>query len=120
MSRLQVYVDTKDYLHITDSRLIDSNSLGELLNDILTLAKESDSSKILLDLSNAPIELEVMDHHKGGVEFAELFVGIKVAFVFSEIKKNYRFGETVASNRGGNLSLFTSEAEAIEWLTLEK
>jgi hypothetical protein len=110
----------KDYLHIVDSRTIDSNTLGKLLNEILSLAKESDSSKILVDLSNSPIELDVMDYYKGGVEFAKLFFGFKVAFVFNEIKKNYSFGETVASNRGATIHLFTSEAEAIEWLTLEK
>jgi hypothetical protein len=109
----------KDYLHITDSRELDSSNLEKLLNDILTHGKESNHSKILVDLSSAAIKLDFMDYHMGGVEFAKLFYGFKVAFVFGEIKKDYSYGETVAKNRGADICLFTSIEEAREWLASE-
>jgi hypothetical protein len=116
MTGTQEVEHREDYLHISDSLTLDTNTLENFLNDLLITCKESSHLKILVDLSHAPIKLKFLDYHSGGEIFAKLFVGFKVAFVFTEIKENYIFGKTVALNRGARVSLFASIEEASTWL----
>ena len=48
---------------------------------------------------------------------AEQFRGLKVAFVVNQpLRDPNLFGETVAVNRGGNIRVLATLAEAYEWL----
>jgi len=109
-----------DYLHVTIYQNMNKESIGVYLKGIPEVARESGYSKILVDIRQANIDLTYMDHYQAGEDFARYFQGLSVAFVFNEIKDNYAFGETVASNRGAVLRLFTSLKESYDWLEVNE
>ncbi|MBT8342602.1 MAG: hypothetical protein HKP58_15245 [Desulfatitalea sp.] len=80
-------------------------------------ARNAGVSKILYDARNATGHLSTLERFDYASRIAEQFRGLKVAFVVNKpLRDPNLFGETVAVNRGGNIRVLSTIAEAYDWL----
>ena len=94
-----------------------SSSIQEFFTRVPDVARNAGVPKILCDMRSATGQLSTMQRFNYACRIAEQFTGLKVAFVVNRpLRDPNLFGETVAVNRGGNIRVLATLAEAYEWL----
>ena len=97
-----------------------SSSIQEIFTRVPDVARNAGVSKILYDMRSVTGQLSTMERFDYASRIAELFRDLKVAFVVNKpLRDPDLFGETVALNRGGNIRVVETLAEAYEWLEVE-
>jgi hypothetical protein len=97
--------------------LLDETASLELRPQIVEAAKRYNCHKFLIDMRETKIELET--HVIYELPKLTAAAGIHTtqrAIVFSGDPKDYKFFETVASNQGQAVRVFTDVNQAIDWL----
>ena len=102
---------------------------GEFTDQILETCKNHQPNKLLIDLRKVEGEMSTMDRFNLSVLAATKYFGAKLtrkiqscryAIVGSHpLVDPGRFEETVATNRGVNVKVFTEIKEALAWLEVE-
>ncbi len=103
------------YLFVKISGMWTKEDAFELIEKIKTKAIEIDLKRILLDLVNFSVPISEMTRFYTGEKIASSLISYKIAG-YSQHEKINKFAEVVTVNRGGNLKMFDSETEALNWL----
>lgn len=110
----------KGYLYVEYSKPYNVDDLINLSKEALDISKNEGIKKLLLDVSQMPGKVKPMDRYEIGVKSALLFrYKLKIAVLY-KIEEINGFAETVASNRGMNVKIFSNRDEALDWLEVEK
>ena len=97
---------------------ITTEDFQKTLDTILRIRQDQGLTKVFVDATKATSYPSTMPIHDFGSQVADLLRGLKVAIVVVPGTRNESmFFETVARNRGGNVSLFDSPSAALAWLT---
>ena len=97
---------------------ITTEDFQKTLDAILRIRQNQGLTKVFVDATKATSYPSTMSIHDFGSQVADSLRGVKVAIVaVPGTRKESTFFETVARNRGGNVSLFDSPAAALAWLT---
>lgn len=97
---------------------IATEDFQKTLDTILRIRQDQGLNKVFVDATKATSYPSTMLIYDFGSQVADLLRGLKVAIVVVPVTYNESlFFETVARNRGGNVSLFDSPAAALAWLT---
>jgi hypothetical protein len=97
---------------------ITTEDFQKTLDTILRIRQDQGLTKVFVDATKATSYPSTMPIHDFGSQVADLLRGLKVAIVVVPGTRNESmFFETVARNRGGNVSLFDSPAAVLAWLT---
>jgi hypothetical protein len=96
---------------------ITNSSAERFFSEIVDLAGSASVSKILIDARKIRVDLNVMQRFDFGEKAAQIFRGLKIAFVTEPPLYDPRhFGEIVAYNRGAHIREFQTVEEAMLWL----
>ena len=91
-----------------------------LMREVAEVCRQQKFSKVLVDLSNMPGKISIMDRFQMGVAGANTFRGVaQVALIYRKDEIN-RFAETVGVNRGANVAVFGDAESAKKWLGIEQ
>ncbi|MBN1433417.1 hypothetical protein JW921_01575 [Candidatus Fermentibacterales bacterium] len=83
---------------------------------VIDSCSSNDCRKVLVDARNLETDFDTMELFRAGADVASLARnGIRVALLAREEMLD-PFFEDVAVNRGGNVAIFTDDAEALAWL----
>ena len=111
-------VKKKDYLLVTVSGIFSPELSMKSIDAMVTAAKKEDCTKILLDCRSLGGEIGVLERFETG-RYGALTIPrtIKIALLGRKDQVSPdKFFQTVARNRGVNLTVFTENDEAIGWL----
>jgi len=82
--------------------------------------REENLNKALIDLRNMQGDPSILDRYRTGIEIANVWgPRIKVA-VIGRADVIDHMGENTAVNRGAKIMVTSEEAQALEWLGVEK
>jgi hypothetical protein len=111
-----VVTEGAGFIRVTISGPTSSTRRLRLIGRIAAEIKSRGVSSVLVDSLGSTGEISTVDRFEFGKEAARLLgAGTKVAIILVRARAD-RFAETVARNRGGNIGIFTSEADALDWL----
>ena len=111
-------VKKRDYLLITVSGTFSPELSMESIDAMVTAAKKEDCKKILLDCRPMDGEIGVLERFETG-RYGALTIPrtFKIALLARKDQVSpEKFFQTVARNRGVNLTVFTENDEALGWL----
>jgi hypothetical protein len=90
------------------------------IREIAEICSCDNPDKVLVDLRKINTNISIMDRYDIGVEVSSVMrPEIRVAAVTRLNLINY-MGETVATNRGAKLKVFSKIEKALEWLGVEE
>jgi hypothetical protein len=112
--------------YIPEEGIVRLHLQGEIDAQILSVA----TSKLVEEISRCNCNRLLMDHREAklNISVSEMFnrpmvasnLGVpyssKIAIIYSKREFDYRFVETVGSNRGFTVKVFTDIDEGIKWL----
>jgi hypothetical protein len=114
------------YLRITFEGHFEPPLIDEVTSRVIENGVKHQSSKMLLDFRQVDGEMSTMDRYNTASVFAKKYLDEKLAgkiptcrFAFvgnHPLVDPKKFGETVATNRGINIKVFTEMTEALSWL----
>jgi hypothetical protein len=108
--------DGSGFIRITLSGSTNRVRRLRLLDRIFAETAARGVHRVLVDSLTTTGEISTVERYEFGEEAARVLgSSTKVAIVIERARAD-RFAETVARNRGGNIGIFTSEADALEWL----
>jgi hypothetical protein len=108
------------FVRVVFTASVYSSPSQEVFTRVTDAARNAGVSKILYDVRSATVQLSTVDRFDHASRIPELFRGFKVAFVVNKsLRDPNLFGQTVAVNRGGNIRVVETLAEAYEWLGVE-
>jgi hypothetical protein len=110
-----VVLDNPRYLHVTargDYRFEHSQQLISFVRDE---ARRRRQHLALVDLAGVPQPVPDYERFELGSLAAQELRGVKLA-VADLTEARDRFAELVAANRGADIRIFTTEADAVSWL----
>ncbi|MHC4726941.1 MAG: hypothetical protein ACYS17_06880 [Planctomycetota bacterium] len=109
-----------------DTEIIQVKSCGDItledfkktLDSILRIREVQGLTRVFVDTTTVTSYPSTIPVFEFGSQVADSLTGVKVAIVAVPVTRDEcRFFETVARNRGGNVSVFDSPAAALAWLT---
>ncbi len=112
-----IFTNENDHLKMTLSGDYDFEDFVIYLKIIYAKCENEGNYKMLLDaLGVEGIDIPTIERYYMGIEAAEqLNNKVKLAVVWHKEYVTY-LGETVAVNRGANVSVFSSNDSAVKWL----
>jgi hypothetical protein len=113
------YNQESDYIHAVTTGLFDEEALTALGQRFAKESEHHHCHKILNDMRGAQLSLEtyvIYETPKKAVIAG--FQDCRRAIVFSGDKQDYKFFETVASNQGQVVRVFTDIDQALHWLLI--
>jgi hypothetical protein len=111
-------VKKEDFLHMTFSGPFSLDAAKRSVDDMVAACKKENCAKVLFDCRPMTGDLTVLDRFDVG-QYGEGRIpqSVKIAMLGRDDQiLPDRFFETVARNRGVNVTLFTETDEAIKWL----
>ncbi len=108
-----------------DLEIIEVKSIGDItledfektLDSILRIRQTQGLTRVFVDTNMVTSYPSTYPVFEFGEHVADSLGGVKIAIVaVSGTRDQCRFFETVARNRGGNVSVFDSPAAALAWL----
>jgi hypothetical protein len=111
-----IVTDGPGYTRITLSGKTTRNRRLRLLDRIIAETTSRGIDRVLVDSLKTTGDISTVERYEFGQEAARVLGGLsKVAIILVRDRAD-RFAETVAQNRGANIAVFTTEADALEWL----
>ncbi len=96
---------------------ITNSSAERFFSQVVDLARNASVSRILIDARKIPVELSSLQRFEFGKLVAQIFKGLKIAFVTEPpLHDSQHFGEDVVYNRGADIREFRMVEEAMQWL----
>jgi hypothetical protein len=96
--------------------IVSANDMASSIESVKKISKKTGIDRVLVDASDLQAMPDTVDIYDLANEFPRR---TWIAVVGSEDQTSFRdlvFGETVATNRGVYIRVFTSEADALKWL----
>jgi len=107
------------YLYVEFTEEYKLEKFISISREALTICKQKNHNKILVNILNMPGTLSPMQRFEAGVRGAQMFHSqFKIAVVFRK-EEITRFAENVGINRGLNGRIFSDLDRALEWLEVE-
>jgi hypothetical protein len=116
----------ENYLLINLKGVFEVNSLGVVIDKVLTEVAREQYARVLLDARGVKGAPSILERFQFATLFAANYLkaraqgsipSCRFALLGEEpMVDPKRFGEKVANNRGLSVRVFLSESEAIEWL----
>jgi hypothetical protein len=116
--RLKIKYDKKHgCIHAVTSGIIDIKALNKITPKMGAAVEHYHCQRILHDLRNAQISLETHEiYHTPELIKEAGYSNTRRAFVFASNAQDFTFFETVSSNQGQLVRVFTDINEATTWL----
>ena len=116
-AEITVVYREKGRLHVCFNEGVKTQDAPRLFAVVRQQALAEKAAEILLDASAIKEKLTMVRRLQMIMAFVTQLRGFRVAGVISEITVDPgKLGETMARNRGANVKVFTSVAEALAWL----
>lgn len=111
------------YVEIIHDGRITKDDIKNCRQKIQTIINSGDPIYVLCDLFKAEFKATIADMYYGPESFTnmKLSKSSRIAILLTENHISWReikFLETVSTNRGWRLQIFTDKEKAIDWLTL--
>jgi hypothetical protein len=118
-----------EFLHVRVTGEFALDDANDCIDQILRAVAQHGSTKVLVDCRDLTGTLSTLDRYEHSVYAARELLraretgvsgGTRFAYVARPpLLSNERFGETVASNRGANVTSTDSLQEALQWLEVD-
>ena len=125
MSELQFTVDhDRSLIHVVCTGDIDKEGGVEIISRARESAVEHNYN-ILYDMRDASVDVKLADwyllpRNKDLIKNSESHtINVSILAPTDNAESNYKFYETAATNIGLSVRVFTDEAKALDWLTIE-
>ena len=108
-------------VHVAFTKIVDLRVIQEVAPQVARLCAENGCHRILNDMSCARIDITVMEAFEspGIMDKSHISRSIRRALILPPDFTESRFLETISQNRGHNLKVFPSVADAQAWLLAE-
>ena len=111
------YNQELNYISLVTSGIVNMIALREISQKIKTSIANFHCQRILHDLRDAQIDLETYEIYNTPERVKEAgYSTSRRALIFSSDAQDFSFFETVSSNKGQLVRVFTDDKEAIDWL----
>ena len=112
------YDQEHGFVHVTFTGTVDLRVIQEVAPQVARLCGENNCHRILNDMSRAHIGITVMEAFDSPaiMEQSHISRSIRRALILPPDFTESRFLETISQNRGHNLKVFSSAADAQDWL----
>ena len=110
-----------DCVHVTFTGIVDLRVIQEVAPQVARLCAETGCRRILNDMSRAHIGITFMEAFKSPdiMDQSHIPRSIRRALIPPPDFPESQFLETISQNRGHNLKVFSSVADATAWLSKE-
>jgi hypothetical protein len=96
---------------------VEKDDLSQSLELALQIANDQGLNKIMVDATRQTSLPSIMPLYSFASELSRRACGLKHAIIVAEqSRKDMRFIETVAGNRGAIIQIFSSRDDALSWL----
>lgn len=112
--------DDKTYIIVRTFTATTHELRREYIKQGVALANKSGVNRFLVDVRQSPSSTNIIEDYQTAYELAPaagLNYGARIAALISSGDASRQFMETVAVNAGYSVAQFTSESEAIKWLS---
>lgn len=118
MSHTLAYLPDEGYIELRVEGCFNLTRLKQIAPEVAKLSNESGCLHILNDMSNATIDVSVLDVYSNPQQMDDAGItrSTRRALVVPENFEHANFLETVTRNRGHDLKVFFDRDEAINWL----
>ena len=110
-----------DCVHVTFTGIVDLRVIQEVAPQVARLCAETGCHRILNDMSRAHIDISLLETFQSPAIMDQALISrsIRRALIPPPDFPESQFLETISQNRGHNLKVFSSVADATAWLTKE-